>query len=140
MVNVLAIVFVAVAMGLEMKTLEEETNLKRSYSKKCLRLFLYSYSFVVNKFARIGIFCLLTRTFAIYGIDLMKRSTCLCSYSCYCIICIFILRYPIYLMSMARVNPKPFMKKMVKVALFGFSTSSSAATLPINKRNSNSKN
>ena len=37
-------------------------------------------------------------------------------------------------MSMARVNPKPFMKKMVKVALFGFSTSSSAATLPINKR------
>lgn len=35
---------------------------------------------------------------------------------------------------MARVNPKPFMKKAVKVALFGFSTSSSATTLPLNRK------
>ena len=42
--------------------------------------------------------------------------------------------YPIYLMTMARVNPKPFMKKAAKVALFGFSTSSSAATLPLNRK------
>ena len=35
---------------------------------------------------------------------------------------------------MARVNPKPFMKKAAKVALFGFSTSSSAASLPLNRK------
>ena len=43
------------------------------------------------------------------------------------------LAYPIYLLTMAKVNPKPFMRKILKVVLFGFSTSSSAATLPLNK-------
>ena len=33
-----------------------------------------------------------------------------------------------------RLNPMPFLRKMAKVALFGFSTSSSAATLPLNKK------
>ena len=37
-------------------------------------------------------------------------------------------------MVMAKLSPKPFMKKIAKVALFGFSTSSSAATLPLNKQ------
>lgn len=36
-------------------------------------------------------------------------------------------------MVMGKINPKPFMRKIPKVALFGFSTSSSAATLPLNK-------
>ena len=33
-----------------------------------------------------------------------------------------------------KLNPLPFLRKIAKVALFGFSTSSSAATLPLNKK------
>lgn len=132
--NVLAIVFIAVAMGLAMNTLEEETKTLKKLFEEVSKIITLFLSFVVNKFAPIGIFCLLTRTFAIYGIDSLRPAL---AYVVTVVIALFVylfLAYPIYLMSMARVNPKSFMKKMVKVALFGFSTSSSAATLPINKR------
>ena len=132
--NVLAIVFIAVAMGLAMNTLEEETKTLKKLFEEVSKIITLFLSFVVNKFAPIGIFCLLTRTFAIYGIDSLRPAL---AYVVTVVIALFIylfLAYPIYLMSMAKGNPKPFMKKMVKVALFGFSTSSSAATLPINKR------
>ena len=98
---------------------------------KIISLFL---TFVINKFAPFAIFCLLTRTFAIYGIDSLKPAL---AYVVTVIIALFVylfVAYPIYLMTMARVNPKPFMKKAAKVALFGFSTSSSAASLPLNRK------
>ena len=40
--------------------------------------------------------------------------------------------YSTFIALLAKLNPIPFVKKIVKVALFGFSTSSSAATLPLN--------
>ena len=132
--NVLAIVFIAVAIGLAMNALEDETKTLKKLFEEVSKIITLFLSFVVNKFAPIGIFCLLTRTFAIYGIDSLRPAL---AYVVTVVIALFVylfLAYPIYLMTMARVNPKPFMKKMVKVALFGFSTSSSAATLPINKR------
>ena len=132
--NVLAIVFIAVAIGLAMNTLKDETKTLKKLFEEVSKIITLFLSFVVNKFAPIGIFCLLTRTFAIYGIDSLRPAL---AYVVTVVIALFVylfLAYPIYLMTMARVNPKPFMKKMVKVALFGFSTSSSAATLPINKK------
>ena len=132
--NVLAIVFLAVVTGLAMNTIEEQTKtLKKVFEEvsKVISLFL---TFVINKFAPYAIFFLLTRTFAIYGIDSLKPAL---AYVVTVIIALFaylFIAYPIYLMTMARVNPKPFMKKAAKVALFGFSTSSSAATLPLNRK------
>lgn len=70
--NVLAIVFLAVVTGLAMNTIEEQTKtLKKVFEEvsKVISLFL---TFVINKFAPYAIFCLLTRTFAIYGIDSLK--------------------------------------------------------------------
>lgn len=132
--NVLAIVFLAVVTGLAMNTIEEQTKtLKKVFEEvsKIISLFL---TFVINKFAPYAIFCLLTRTFAIYGIDSLKPAL---AYVVTVIIALFaylFIAYPIYLITMARVNPKPFVKKAAKVALFGFSTSSSAATLPLNRK------
>ena len=42
--------------------------------------------------------------------------------------------YAIFVFIAARINPINFVKKISKVALFGFSTSSSAATLPLNTK------
>ena len=127
-------IIVSVVTGLAMNTIEEQTKtLKKVFEEvsKVISLFL---TFVINKFAPYAIFCLLTRTFAIYGIDSLKPAL---AYVVTVIIALFaylFIAYPIYLMTMARVNPKPFMKKAAKVALFGFSTSSSAATLPLNRK------
>ena len=40
--------------------------------------------------------------------------------------------YPLYIMITTKMNPITYIKKIFKVIVFGFSTSSSAATLPLN--------
>lgn len=131
--GVLAIVFLAVSIGLAMNTLPGKAKTFKSLLEEISNIITVCLSFVINKFAPIAIFCLLTRTFAAYGIDHLKPAL---AYVITVIIALFaylLIAYPIYLVTMAKINPIPFIKKMAKVALFGFSTSSSAATLPLNK-------
>ncbi|MFR7590713.1 MAG: dicarboxylate/amino acid:cation symporter [Longibaculum sp.] len=132
--GVLAIVFLAVSIGLAMNQLKEKTKTIKKLFIELSDIISVCLSFVINKFAPIAIFCLLTRTFAAYGIDYLMPAL---AYVVTVVIALFaylFIAYPLYLMIMAKLNPKPFMKKMAKVALFGFSTSSSAATLPLNKQ------
>ena len=42
--------------------------------------------------------------------------------------------YPLFILFATKLNPVPFIKKIMKVAVFGFSTSSSATTLPLNTK------
>ncbi|MGC3071894.1 cation:dicarboxylate symporter family transporter, partial [Enterococcus faecalis] len=44
--------------------------------------------------------------------------------------------YPLFILFATKLNPIPFIKKFMKVVVFGFSTSSSAATLPLNTKTS----
>lgn len=131
--GVLSIVFLAVCIGLAMNKLKDKTKTLKKLLLEINDVISICLTFIINKFAPYAIFCLLTRTFAAYGIDYLKPAL---AYVITVVIALFtylLLAYPIYLFVMGRVNPKPFMKKIVKVALFGFSTSSSAATLPLNK-------
>ena len=117
-----------------MNQLKEKTKTVKKLFIELSDIISVCLSFVINKFAPIAIFCLLTRTFAAYGIDYLMPAL---AYVVTVVIALFaylFIAYPLYLMIMAKLNPKPFMKKMAKVALFGFSTSSSAATLPLNKQ------
>lgn len=132
--GVLAIVFLAVSIGLAMNHLGHQTKTFKSLLIELSDIISICLSFVINKFAPIAIFCLLTRTFAAYGIDYLKPAFAYVVTVTIALFAYLFIAYPIYLVTMARVNPKPFMKKMAKVALFGFSTSSSAATLPLNKK------
>ena len=66
-------------MGLAMNTLEEETKTLKKLFEEVSKIITLFLSFVVNKFAPIGIFCLLTRTFAIYGIDSLRPALYLVS-------------------------------------------------------------
>lgn len=131
--GVLAIVFLAVCIGLAMNQLKDKTQIVKKLLIEFSEIISVCLSFVINKFAPYAIFCLLTRTFAAYGIDYLKPAL---AYVVTVIIALFVylfVAYPLYLMIMSRVNPKHFIKKIIKVVLFGFSTSSSAATLPLNK-------
>lgn len=131
--GVLAIVFLAVSIGLAMNQLKEKTETLKKLFIELNEIITICLSFVINKFAPIAIFCLLTRTFAAYGIDYLKPALAYVITVIIALLVYLFVAYPIYLITMARVNPKPFMKKIIKVVLFGFSTSSSAATLPLNK-------
>lgn len=132
--GVLAIVFLAVSIGLAMNQLREKTKYIKKILIELSDIISICLSFIINKFAPIAIFCLLTRTFAAYGIDYLMPALAYVVTVIIALLIYLIVAYPIYIMVMAKLNPKPFLKKIAKVALFGFSTSSSAATLPLNKQ------
>jgi len=132
--GVLAIVFLAVSVGLAMNQLKDHTKTLKKLFVELSDIISVCLSFIINKFAPYAIFCLLTRTFAAYGINYLMPALAYVVTVIIALLVYLIFAYPIYLIFMARVNPKPFMKKIAKVALFGFSTSSSAATLPLNKK------
>lgn len=131
--SVLSVVFIAVVVGLSLNVLNfgKESVIYR-LCEEISKIIVVFLNFVVKKFGPIAIFMLLCRTFATYGIDYLKPALS------YFVLCVFLLLaylfigYPIYISLFCRLNPITFMKKIFKVIVFGFSTSSSAATLPLN--------
>ena len=130
---VLGVVFIAVVVGLSMNKLGlAKESIIYKFCKEVSDIIVVFLNFTVKKFGPAAIFMLLCRTFATYGIDYLKPALT------YFIICIVLLLaylfigYPLFLAIGCGVNPYIFIKKIFKVIVFGFSTSSSAATLPLN--------
>ena len=130
---VLSIVFLAVAVGLGMNSLNmgKESSIYR-LCEEGSNIIVVFLNFAVNKFGPAAIFMLLCRTFATYGIHYLKPAV---SYMALCVILLLVylfIGYPLLMAVVCRLNPFTFVKKIFKVIVFGFSTSSSAATLPLN--------
>ena len=125
--SVLAIVFLAVTLGLCMNALGEE---RTSVLKKLITEI--NDIVVVTKFGPIAIFVLLSRTFAIYGIHHLKPAMTYVVATTILLLAFLFVGYPLFVAASTRLNPFKFASKILKVAVFGFSTSSSAATLPLN--------
>lgn len=85
----------------------------------------------VMKFAPVGVFCMMARTFGTMGFENIFPLAKLIG--CVAIgvgILIFIV-YPIMIFVFTRLNPFKFLKKYVPVMLFAFSSASSSATIPL---------
>ena len=89
-------------------------------------------NFVVDKFGPVAVFMLLSRTFATYGIDYLKPAAAYVVLTVALLLIYLFIGYPLYIAIATRQNPFTFIRKIFKVVVFGFSTSSSAATLPLN--------
>lgn len=130
---VLSIVFLAVSIGLCMNVMgvgKTETFCKLVLEiNDMITVFL---NFVITKFGPIAIFLLLTRTFATYGIHYLKPALVYMLVTTILLFVYLIVAYPAIITVATKLNPVTFVKKITKVAVFGFSTSSSAATLPLN--------
>ena len=125
--SVLAIVFLAVTLGLCMNALgEERTSVLKKLITEINDIVVVFLNYVVTKFGPIAIFVLLSRTFAIYGIHHLKPAMT------YVVATTILLLAFLFVAASTRLNPFKFASKILKVAVFGFSTSSSAATLPLN--------
>ena len=130
---VLAVVFLAIALGLCMKTLgEEKTATLRKLIQELNDVVIVFLNFVVSKFGPVAIFMLLTRTFASYGVEHLKPAVAYVILTVVLLLIFLIVGYPAFIAVFAHLNPFKFAKKITRVAVFGFSTSSSAATLPLN--------
>ena len=132
--GVLAAVFLAVSTGLCINFLGDKVKYLKPLLQEVNDIVITFLTFVINKFGPVAIFVLLTRTFASYGIEHLKPALVYMGVTTATLLVFLIFGYAILIVASTRLDPIPFVRKAAKVALFGFSTSSSAATLPLNKK------
>ena len=132
--SILAVVFIAVVLGLCINTLGEKIKVLKTLLEEINSIITVFLSFIITKFGPVAIFVLITRTFAIYGIDNLKPALVYVITTVFTLLLFLVFGYALFIAIGARLNPIKFVKKIGKVALFGFSTSSSAATLPLNTK------
>ena len=132
--SVLAVVFLAVVVGLGINTLNlgKECVIYR-LCQEASQIIVVFLNFVVKKFGPVAIFMLLSNTFATYGIDYLKPAAMYVVLTVALLLVYLFVGYPLYIALIVKQNPLTFVKKIFKVIVFGFSTSSSAATLPLNQ-------
>ena len=90
---------------------------------------------LVMKFAPIGVFCLMARTFGTMGFDTIMPLAKLIG----CVVIAFAVQtflvYPVLIVIFARINPIRFFKKYSAVMFFAFSSLSSNAAIPLSINN-----
>ena len=128
--NMLGIVFISILFGLALNLTDDLTN---GFSKTFERFNIVFLKIVllIMTFAPIGVFCLMGSYVMAKGLNIFG------DLAQYVLILIFVLAfhliftYSLILKSFANLSPLIFYRKMKNVALFAFSTSSSAATIPV---------
>ncbi|MCX7798507.1 MAG: dicarboxylate/amino acid:cation symporter [Melioribacter sp.] len=130
--EMIQIVFFAVMFGMVL------TMIKREKAEPLI-IFFDGISEVMIKFvdivmliAPIGVFALIAATVSEFGFDILQT---LIWYSLTVFIGLVIhlfVTYPIILKSLSKISVKNFFKNIKRVQLVAFTTSSSAATLPVN--------
>ena len=132
--RVLSIVFLAVVTGLCLNKLEDKIEVLKKLLEEINSIITLFLSFVITKFGPAAIFVLITRTFAIYGVEHLKPALAYVITVVVALLIFLVFGYALFILIAARLNPFIFVKKISKVALFGFSTSSSASSLPLNTK------
>lgn len=129
--DMIPVIIFALLIGVILAKLKEETELVGKFFAQGNRIMMEMTS-IVMKFAPIGVFCLMARTFAGLGFEGLLP---LGKY----IMCVLIglaiqafIVYPSMLVVFTRLNPIRFFRKFISVMFFAFSSSTSNATIPLN--------
>lgn len=132
--EILAVCVVAIVMGLCMTFLGEKTApLKRVLENlnDIIQMFL---NFLIDKVGPAAIFCMISRTLAVYGIEYVRPTLVWMITTIIVSLALVATIYPLGIFLATRLNPLPFIKKSFKIGLFAAATNSSAATLPLNTK------
>lgn len=132
--SILAVVFTAVVIGICMNALGEKAAPLKKVFESANEIIQMYLNFLINKVGPIAVFCLVTRTFAIYGAEYLKPAAAYVVSAMATLLITCCVLYPIGIFVTTGLNPVKFLKKMAKVGVFGFSVNSSAATLPLNTK------
>jgi Na+/H+-dicarboxylate symporter len=128
--EMLAVVFFSILFGLALsKTNHLTDNLSNSFEK--LNTVFMQLVITVISFAPIGVFCLIGKFVIVDGLDVFQEAI---KYVVLLIVVLIIhafVTYTVILKLFTTISIKRFFIKMKDVAIFAFSTSSSAATIPV---------
>jgi Na+/H+-dicarboxylate symporter len=128
--QMLAVVFFSILFGLALnKTNHLTGNFSEAFEK--LNTVFMQLVIMIISFAPLGVFCLIGKFVITDGLDIFQEAFK------YVILLILVLiihafvTYSLILKIFTNLNIRTFFKKMKEVAIFAFSTSSSAATIPV---------
>ena len=129
--DMLPVIIFGLLIGIILAKLKEETEIINKFFIQSNRIMMEMTS-IVMKFAPIGVFCLMAKTFGSLGFEgilpLAKYVVCVIIGLA---IQVFIV-YPSLLVIFTRLNPIKFFKRFISVMFFAFSSSTSNATIPLN--------
>lgn len=129
--NIISVVVLALALGYFMHTLKGSVDILTRAVDEIYTLTMKILDVVIQKLAPIAIYCLLVRTFAAYGIQYLTPALVYMIVTTLTLLFLLYIIFPLIVYVKTGQNPLTFITKINKVAAFGFSTSSSAATLPL---------
>lgn len=132
--EVIAVVVVAVILGLCMTTLGKKTEPLKCVLENLNDVVQMFLNFLIDKIGPVAIFCMITRTLAIYGVEYIKPTLVWMVTTIVVSLVLVVTIYPAGILLTTRLNPIPFVKKTAKIGLFAAATNSSAATLPLNMK------
>ena len=128
--QMLAVVFFSILFGLALnKTNHLTNNFSKSFEK--LNTVFMQLVIMIISFAPIGVFCLIGKFVITDGLDIFQEAF---KYVLLLIVVLIIhafLTYSLILKIFTNLSIGTFYRKMKDVAIFAFSTSSSAATIPV---------
>ena len=130
--SILAVVVVAIVLGLCMNALGDKMKPLKSVLENLSDIINLYLTFLINKVGPVAIFCLISRTFAIYGAEYLAPAAAYIVGAMLTLFVLVVTIYPIGIGLTTGLSPMKFLKKIAKVGVFGFSTNSSAACLPLN--------
>lgn len=129
--DMLPVIIFGLLIGIILAKLREETKVVNDFFTQGNKIMMEMTS-IVMKFAPIGVFCLMAKTFGGLGFDAIIPLT---KYVACVLIGLAIQAFVVYpglLVIFTRLNPVRFFKNFFSVMFFAFSSSTSNATIPLN--------
>ena len=128
--EMLQIILFAIILGIAITITGSKAE---SFKKGIISLneIMMSMVTIIMKFAPLGVFCLIAKTFATQGIDMIIPLASYFFTVTIVLILHVLLTYSAFLKLIGKVSPFVFLKKMRTAIVFAFSTASSNATIPI---------
>lgn len=129
--TMLQVILFALVVGILIAKMGEKAELIANFMNQCNDLMMEMTNMVMG-LAPIGVFCMISRTFANIGFDAFGP---LLKYMGSVVIALGVQCFGVYMLLLViftRLNPIKFIKKFFPVMAFAFSTSTSNATIPMN--------
>ncbi len=133
--NLMQVIFFAVIFSVSIGMLEGKIHKGIVLFIHDLAKIMYSMVKIVMRFAPFGIFGLAVWIAGTQNATVLLALLKLVLTELFGISILVFVFYPLFLILRFRINPLPFIKKMIPVQMFALASCSSAATLPMNVKN-----
>jgi len=132
--KMLQIIFFTIILGIAVISVSEESNLPFVRFMDSFYDIMLKLIDIIILSAPYGVFALIAGIMGQYAGNLIILGTLLIYFLTVAstLVLLIVVLYPILIKLFTKIPPGKFIRKMFPVQLFGFSTSSSAATLPVN--------